>query len=83
MNLRFRPYIALTLFLISLPIGTVAQRARQLNTVTVTARRPMKEIGIQKTSFDSLALKENISLSQADILTYQSSVFVESDGRAP
>lgn len=43
---------------------------------------PMKEIGVQKTKFDSLALKENIALSMADILTFNSSVFVKSYGRA-
>ncbi len=42
----------------------------------------MKEIGVQKTKFDSLALKENIALSMADILTFNSSVFVKSYGRA-
>ncbi|MDE7119375.1 MAG: TonB-dependent receptor plug domain-containing protein, partial [Muribaculaceae bacterium] len=56
--------------------------ARRLHEVTVTARRPMKEIGMQKTTFDSVALKENIALSMADILTFNSSVFVKSYGRA-
>ena len=42
----------------------------------------MKEIGVQKTAFDSVALKENIALSMADILTFNSSVFVKSYGRA-
>ena len=50
--------------------------------VTVIGHRPMKEIGVQKTKFDSLALKENIALSMADILTFNSSVFVKSYGRA-
>ena len=54
----------------------------QLNEITVTARRPMKEIGVEKTTFDSLALKENIALSMADILTYNSSVYVKNYGRA-
>ena len=35
----------------------------------VTARRPMKEIGIQKTQLDTTILHENIALSMADILT--------------
>ncbi len=42
----------------------------------------MKDIGVQKTTFDSLTLKENIALSMADILTFNSSVFVKSYGRA-
>ena len=53
-----------------------------LEELTVTARRPMKEIGVEKTTFDSLALKENISLSMADILAYNSSVYVKNYGRA-
>lgn len=34
--------------------------------VNVTARRPMKEIGIQKTQLDTTILHENIALSMAD-----------------
>ncbi len=63
-------------------ISAMAQMTHQLREVVVTARRPMKEIGVQKTSFDSLTLKENIALSMADILTFNSSVFVKSYGRA-
>ena len=40
--------------------------------VTVIGHRPMKEIGVKKTKIDSLALKENIDLSMADILTVNS-----------
>ncbi|MCH5225111.1 MAG: TonB-dependent receptor [Muribaculaceae bacterium] len=54
----------------------------ELDELTVTARRPLKEIGLEKTTFDSLALKENISLSMADILTFNSSVYVKNYGRA-
>ncbi|WP_300965117.1 TonB-dependent receptor [uncultured Duncaniella sp.] len=53
-----------------------------LRQVTVTARRPMKEIGVQKTPFDSAMLKENVALSMADVLAFNSSVFVKSYGRA-
>lgn len=42
----------------------------------------MKDIGVQRTTFDSLALKENIALSMADVLTFGSSVYVKSYGRA-
>lgn len=59
-----------------------SRRINRLGEVVVTAKRPMKEIGVQKTTFDSLALKENIALSMADILTFNSSVFVKSYGRA-
>ena len=57
-------------------------RARQLGEVTALGGRPMKEIGVQKTTFDSLALKENVALSMADVLAYNSSVFVKNHGRA-
>lgn len=63
-------------------ISVSSQRSHRLGEVTVTAKRPMKEIGVQKTIFDSLSLKENIALSMADILTFNSSVFVKSYGRA-
>ena len=53
-----------------------------LREVIVWGRRPLKDIGVQRTSFDSLALKENIALSMADILTFNSAVFVKSYGRA-
>ena len=50
--------------------------------VRVYGQRPMKEIGSQQTKFDTVALKENISLSMADVLTFNSSIFVKSYGRA-
>ena len=54
----------------------------RIDEAKIVAKRPMKEIGLQKTSFDSLQLKENISLSIADVLTYNAPVFVKSYGRA-
>ena len=42
----------------------------------------MKEIGTQQTKFDTVALKENIALSMADVLTFNSSIFVKNYGRA-
>ena len=50
--------------------------------VSVTARRPMKETGLQQTRLDSVVLKENIALSMADVLTFNSSIFVKNYGRA-
>ena len=50
--------------------------------VLVYGQRPIKEIGTQQTKFDSVVLKENIALSMADILTFNSSIFVKSYGRA-
>ena len=55
---------------------------RTLPEVKVYHLRPMKEIGAQITRFDSLALKENVALSMADVLTFNSSIFVKNYGRA-
>ena len=83
-----RIYILLALLL---PLSLVAQentykdwvrKGIDIPEVTIVGHRPMKEIGTQQTKFDSLALKENIALSMADILTFNSSIFVKSYGRA-
>ena len=57
-------------------------RGLHLPEVTVYGKRPMKDIGVQKTKMDSVMLKENIALSMADVLTFNSSIFVKSYGRA-
>lgn len=67
------------------PAAATAQEApapEELANIDVWARRPMKEIGVQQTAIDSAALRDNVALSMADILTYNSSVFVKSYGRA-
>ncbi|MBD5229632.1 MAG: TonB-dependent receptor [Bacteroidales bacterium] len=55
---------------------------RNLSGVTVTATRPLSQIGLQYTPLDSASLRDNISLSMADVLGFNSSVFVKSAGRA-
>lgn len=55
---------------------------RRLRDFVVWGRRPLTDVGVNKTVLDSAALKENIALSLADVLTYNSSVFVKSYGRA-
>lgn len=59
-----------------------ATSERELSEVVVTGVRPLKDIGVQQTSFDSIALKENIALSMADVLTFNSPLFVKDYGRA-
>lgn len=61
---------------------SMTKRTHRLREVVIMGKRPMKEIGVQKTAIDSLALKENIAMSMADILTFNTSVFVKSYGRA-
>lgn len=55
---------------------------RNLDAVNVTAQRPLSRIGLQYTHIDSAALRDNISLSMADVLGFNSSVFVKTSGRA-
>lgn len=75
--------IAGLLFLIpSVLMAQTMDRGRRIPEVTIYGKRPMKEIGMQKTQMDSAALKENIALSMADVLTFNSSIFVKSYGRA-
>ena len=81
-----RFFYILTLVLLATPLALWAQdeprRTIPIKEVTVYGRRPMKEIGVQQTKFDSVVLKENIALSIADVLTFNSSIFVKSYGRA-
>lgn len=42
----------------------------------------MKEIGVQRTELDSAILRENISASLADALSFGSTIFIKSYGRA-
>ena len=53
-----------------------------LSEIPIYAERPIKEIGVQRTQFDSIVLKENIALSVADVLTFNTSIFVKNYGRA-
>lgn len=50
--------------------------------VMVQGRRPMKEIGVQRTHIEEPVLHDNIASSMADVLTYGSSIFVKQHGRA-
>lgn len=59
-----------------------AEKGVVIREVEILGKRPMKDIGVQQTKFDSLVLKENIALSMADILTFNSSIFVKNYGRA-
>lgn len=66
---------------------TAAGRQRTAYTVDierveVSAARPMKQIGVQRTHLDSAVLRDNISLSLADALTFNSTVFIKQYGRA-
>ena len=55
---------------------------RRIPEIELFGKRPLKEIGTTQTKMDSMTLKENIALSIADVLTFNSSIFVKSYGRA-
>ena len=59
--------------------GETSIRIRE---IPVWGERPMKRIGVEETRFDSTVLKENIALSVADVLTFNSPIFVKQYGRA-
>lgn len=74
--------LTLILALMTCTACLYAGNPTMLRELTVSGRRPMKEIGLQKSVLDSAALKDNIALSMADVLAFNSSIFVKSYGRA-
>lgn len=54
----------------------------QLGDVEVVSHRKLKDAGVEKTVLDTMILRENISLSMADILSKNSTLFIKSYGRA-
>ena len=74
--------IGLMLLCSSSLVAQTLSKGLHIPEVTIYGKRPMKEIGVQKTRLDSTILKENIALSMADVLTFNSSIFVKSYGRA-
>lgn len=59
-----------------------AQKTIHLDDVQVVANRRLKDVGVEMTKLDTMVLHDNISLSMADILSKNSTVFVKSYGRA-
>lgn len=74
--------IGLMLLCSSSMVAQTLSKGLHIPEVTIYGKRPMKEIGVQKTRLDSTVLKECIALSMADVLTFNSSIFVKSYGRA-
>ncbi len=77
----------LTILLLTVATLAAAQTAEPENAIPIRevpiwGRRPMKRIGIQQSDIDSAALKQNIALSVADVLSYNSNLFVKQYGRA-
>lgn len=65
-----------------LPAWAGAADTLDIREARVTASRHYAGTGTRVTVFDTLALRENISVSLSDLLTYNSSVFVKQSGRA-
>lgn len=53
-----------------------------IDSVRVTARRVLKDIGTQKSALDTVALRESVTNSLAEVLSQNSPVFIKSYGRA-
>ena len=77
-----RRLIYILLMIFAAATAVAEERTVAIREITVIGQRPMKEIGVQQTKLDTIALKENISLSMADVLTFNSSIFVKNYGRA-
>ena len=82
-----RLFITTILLLISLfsyasDSSSMMRGIRRIPEIELFGKRPLKEIGTTQTKMDSAALKENIALSIADVLTFNSPIFVKSYGRA-
>ncbi|MCC8186049.1 MAG: TonB-dependent receptor [Bacteroides sp.] len=50
--------------------------------VHIYGRRPIQDIGVQQTKLDTTVLRENITLSMADVLTQNTTIFIKQYGRA-
>ena len=74
-----RPALALIL---AATVITGAAAREQLREVVVMARRPLRDIGVEKTPFDSVTLRESVALSMADVLAFNSGAFIKNYGRA-
>ena len=84
MNSRARYFLLLVVALLPRFVWGQSEPSRTIpiREVTVYGRRPMKDIGTVQTRMDSSVLKENVSLSIADVLAFNSSLFVKNYGRA-
>lgn len=71
---------ALTIIFVLSALSATARE--ELRPLTVTGRSPLRETALEQTRLDSVALKESPALSLADVLAYNTSVFVKSYGRA-
>ena len=74
--------LCISLFVCANDSTTMMRGIRRIPEIELFGKRPLKEIGTTQTKMDSMTLKENIALSIADVLTFNSPIFVKSYGRA-
>ncbi len=80
--------VILLALVVVLPLTSYAQvqddmsRHYDIDEVYISGARSIKDIGVKETKLDTMALKEAISLSMADILTFNAPIFIKSYGRA-
>lgn len=55
---------------------------RHLDTLRITAQRKLRDMGMQKTTIDSLGLRNDITGSLAQVLSHKSTIFIKSYGRS-
>lgn len=73
----------LTIISLLFPLTALSQEnTHHLSDVQVLANRKLKDVGIEKTTLDTLILHDNISLSMGDILSKHTTLFIKSYGRA-
>ncbi len=64
------------------PTEDSVRRAYRIDSVVVTARHILRDVGAQKTVLDSVALRDNVTNSMAEVLSQNTSIFIKSYGRA-
>ena len=74
--------LCISLFVCANDSTTMMRGIRRIPEIELFGKRPLKEIGTTQTKMDSMTLKENIALSIADVLIFNSPIFVKSYGRA-
>ncbi|MFA6326996.1 MAG: hypothetical protein WCX21_07600, partial [Bacteroidales bacterium] len=81
MKKAFQALFSAAVLFLAFPVCALTQEhmeTRQLDSIRITADRVLKDMGIQKTVIDTLALRESISGSLASVLTQNSTLFIKS-----
>lgn len=80
MSCRLRLSILIACALLCLSVR--GEEPEELREVIVNATRPLREAGLMKSEVDSVMLHDNIAQTMADVLAYNSSLYVKNYGRA-